>query len=320
MIKQHAYYIILVVCVVISIAYFARRHRNIPTKDKWIVVVPMWGLCNRLRTLRVAYDLSQASGRRLAVVDDSDSEFDTMFDGRLRDLFTSPHIEFWSRSDLSRIIHHPLHYNVQNDCSLSMRLDEFTRLQDKDILSLHCCGLSITGLNETNRFYESIIPTNIVRQRIQKTLDEIMRTNAIGVHIRQGTIADLNKSIFFGEWTEERSNMLPVFCCNERFDTSSCPDSAPRLERFVEAMRQEGSNKTFFICSDRPGCFLSLEQIFNKRILYNAIEVEYTANALNAFCDWYCLSHCSKIIASGVSSFSSEATKMKGLLSKSIHK
>lgn len=283
--------------------------------NKQIVIIPMWGLCNRLRTIRVAHDLCKVLGRSLSVVDvdNDDGEFKTMFSGRLRDLFQSPLISFIDKVPQQG---HKLTYNAEADCSLIKSLQDFENLDDEPIIIIEACGLVVKGLTETNSFYKSISPSVKVMERIYGVLHRVKRENVIGVHVRQGNISDYNKGNFFGKWDKDNTKpqTLPITCCrsDENKNESPCPKNAPPIEQFATKMKTFDTS-SFFVCSDRPGCYDDLQQMFPGRIINNPAEIEHEAKAFNAFCDWFCLSNCSKIIVTSISSFSGEAAKMNNV-------
>jgi len=280
-------------------------------KDRWIVISPMWGLCNRLRTLRVAHDLAKALNRHLAVIDNTnDQEFKSMFNGRLRDLFSSQHLMFMDEMPTAGTVSEFTYNSPSGDCTSKLTLAEMTKIKS-DYIVIKACGLTVDGLSESDEFYKSIVPTPIAADRMMAALNQITPTT-IGVHIRQGNISDYRKGNFFGAWKKDQDpNKLPIECCTSANAANQvCPDNAPHIEKFIEAIRGLDGPPTVFICSDRPGCYQVLQSTFPGRIISNPVEIEYDANALNAFCDWYCLANCSQIIVTSISSFSTEAAKM----------
>jgi hypothetical protein len=78
-------------------------------------------------------------------------------------------------------------------------------------------------------------------------------------------------------------------------------------------MKKNTNADLFFICTDRPGCLLVLEQEFPRKIVHNGIHAKFNIDTISSFCDWYCLSQCNELILSGISSFSGEAMKIKDL-------
>lgn len=280
-------------------------------KDRWIVISPMWGLCNRLRTLRVGHDLAKALNRHLAVIDNTnDQEFTSMFNGRLRDLFSNQHVRFIDAVPTDGTVSEFTYNSPNNDCTFVTTLAEMTKIES-DYIVIKACGLSVYGLVESDEFYKSIIPTPIAANRMMAALNQISPTT-VGVHIRQGNISDYRKGNFFGAWKKDQDpNKLPIQCCTSANSADQvCPDNAPHIEKFIDAIRTLHGSPTVFICSDRPGCYQVLTTAFPGRVISNPVEIEYDANALNAFCDWYCLAKCSQIIVTSISSFSTEAAKM----------
>ena len=309
-----ANWLLIVVIIVALIVLTPNVEDGAPNvEDGWIVISPMWGLCNRLRTLRVAHDLAKALNRRLAVVDVAqDEEFKSMFNGRLRDLFVSRWLTFLDVVPQ----HQATRFTHNEDCTLRTTLKEMQSVRSKYIV-IRACGLTVDGgLTETNEFYQSLVPTALSTARMAQALSQIT-PNTIGVHIRQGNISDYRKGNFFGAWKQHQDpTKLPIECCDNGDNSDKvCPNNAPRIEQFIEKMKAENAvngTSTFFVCSDRPGCYNVLRQTFPGQIINNPVEIEYDAKALNAFCDWYCLAKCNQIIVTSISSFSGEAAKMNG--------
>jgi hypothetical protein len=77
-------------------------------------------------------------------------------------------------------------------------------------------------------------------------------------------------------------------------------------------MRNEPEHARFFVCSDRPGCILAVEQAFPGKLIYNSITIDHDVDFVRGFCDWWCLANCKKMLLSSASSFSIEAAKVRG--------
>jgi hypothetical protein len=171
-------------------------------------------------------------------------------------------------------------------------------------------------LDFSNTFYGQIKPTDAVMALMQETLDKILGHDlVVGVHIRQGNISDYHQKYFFGEWEHDgNDNDLPLMCCYE--DTSknlsSCSRQVVGIERYLDAMRNEPEHARFFVCSDRPGCILAVEQAFPGKLIYNSITIDHDVDFVRGFCDWWCLANCKKMLLSSASSFSIEAAKVRG--------
>ena len=312
-----------------------RRHTRIQRdnakgRKKRLFVRAMWGLANHLRTYNVAYELSLELNRQMIIVNHRDYEFYQVdfndfahLDGI--EIQTINEIELKSMMSKSAKV---ISYNVPNDCTLKLSESEWDALDRYDDIVLVVCGIiEFDNLKINNVFYNALRPTPIVMNMMENVLDRMadykaLGKSVVGVHIRQGSIQDYYTGYFFGSW-ENSEKKPPTMCCfdNESKNLSSCPDSASGIERFVSHMKKQSKKTVFFVCSDRPGCILYLEQEFPGRIIYNpqtALRVETKVDTLGAFCDWYCLSRCDHLILTGVSSFSTEAIRYRGRITYDV--
>ena len=281
----------------------------------------MWGLANHLRTYNVAYDLAQELGRKLVIVNNRDFAF---YQVDFADFGTLDldDVQFISADELDGIIsenHKVVEYN-QEDCTMYNSASQWNDINHYDDILIHACGLiPYDGLPITDRFYKALMPNDKVNSIIKPVMDRIneCRENGqqvIGVHIRQGSIKDYETGYFFGPWDNSKKH-VPALCCFD--DTTknacSCPDAAPGIEGFHRAMKNH-KNVVYFVCSDRPGCVLYLEQEYSGKLIYNpnALRIEHDVDTVSAFCDWYCLSQCDHLILTNVSSFSTEAIRYRG--------
>jgi hypothetical protein len=276
---------------------------------KYIIVDAEWGMCNRLRTYNTVYELGGRVGRQTIIVNDAD-QYHQFFGGDWEQLIQIPipmvKRSFLEGKQLATV------GTSNEDCGITVKLEDLLKVQDKYIL-IRSCDV-IVDIELRDEFYKLLRPSERVLEIIRENLNRIQSERCVGVHIRQGNMSDYNYGYFFGKWDNSAAGENPLFCCfaDPLKNLSACPANVIVIERFVEAMRAEGDNTVFFVCTDRPGCMLWLEQMFPKRILYNKIQIEYDVDVFQAFCDWYCLANCRRMILSGPSSFSTEAAKLYG--------
>lgn len=275
----------------------------------YVVVDAEWGMCNRLRTYNTMYEMASRVGRQMIIVNDID-QYKEFFGGDWDALISVP-VPMVKRSFLEGKNMKKLG-TPNSDCGVTLSVDELAKETDKYVL-VRACDVVISGMDIKNEFYQLLRPSRQVQEVIKETIERIARDNCVGVHIRQGNISDYNYGYFFGKW-DNTSKQNPLMCCfsDPQKNLSACPENVIVIDKYVEAMRAEPDNTSFFVCTDRPGCLLWLEQSFPKRIVYNKIQIEYDVDNFLAFCDWYCLAHCRKMILSGPSSFSTEAAKLFG--------
>lgn len=276
---------------------------------KYIVVDAEWGMCNRLRTYNTVYEMAMRVQRQMIIVNDTD-QYKEFFGGDWEMLINVPvpmvKKSFLDGKDMKKL------GTPNEDCGVTLSIEELAKETDKYVL-IRSCEVVVGDLDIKNEFYHLMRPSRQVQDVIKDPLERIRRDKCVGVHIRQGNISDYNYGYFFGKW-DNSAKQNPLMCCfaDTNKNLSACPENVIVIERFVEAMRAEPETTSFFVCTDRPGCMLWLEQAFPKRIVYNKIQVEYDVDHFLAFCDWYCLAHCHKMILTGPSSFSTEAAKLFG--------
>lgn len=279
------------------------------TLEPTLYLRPFWGIGNRLRTLRVAFDLARVLKRRLVLVDSIDvgcdvyltSLMDVPVDGVL---YTKALVPMYRKTIKS---------NGKGDCSLTMPLEDFQKIKDKALL-IESCTLNVAGLEETSEFYERTSPHPMIVRPILNLMEAIQITKPVGVHIRQGTVSDYKQGFFFGKW-KNSSPDIPIGCCSKSLvgDDVVCPKSAPCVDGFVTKMNEYSPETIFYVASDRPGCLLQLKEIFGDRILHQPIEIESSTNSVRGMRDFVALSMCRELIISNVSSFSGEAARVNNI-------
>jgi hypothetical protein len=282
--------------------------RVVPKRTLYVDAI--WGLGNRLRTYNVAYDLAISIGWDIVIFDDNHDKL--VFNTDLSTLFHVPNIKITNKSTVPPTSYKVISYNVENDCSLLTTIDELVNIGSD--VCIYCCGLQVPEVPAKNLFYKLIQPSTTVLDKVKHLLESFHNHYVVGVHIRQGSVADYKLGNFFGTWNN-KENTPPLLCCMEdkNKNMSSCPEKSPSIDRFIATMKLEPSSTQFFICSDRPGCILHLAQEFPNQIIHNGIGIEYEVNTFDAFCDWYCLSQCQKLILTQVSSFSGESIKVNNI-------
>jgi hypothetical protein len=291
---------IVAILAIVAIVVAAGSMRT----QKTLFLRTMWGLANRMRTMRVALDVCRALGWRLVVVHADDKGYRGE---PPEDLFVVPGIEYASEVPMGT---KTIEYNVKNDCTLDMSLEEIRiGAEGLPAVCIHACGIQVAGMADDSVMYKTMRPTPKVLEACRIALKALETTKSpVGVHIRQGSVADFKLGYFFAKWENSDQSVMPIGCClNDNKQKTPCPENAPIAERFAERMKAMPEDAVFFVCSDRPGCIEYLEHLFPGRIAKNAWVNTFDNDAFGAFCDWYCLSMCSTLILSSVSSFSREA-------------
>jgi hypothetical protein len=283
------------------------------TDMKYLLLIGQWGMANRLRCFNVGYELAQHDGRTVIAIDDINS-YQTFWGGDWTRIAVLPfevhQVDYLEGKDITYL------GKANDDCGVTLEMSELESHKETKYVAIKSCEIVVPNFTVQNLFYKIIQPTSETYQRMSSVMTEIGRNhnNVVGVHIRQGNIPDYRQQYFFGDWKND-GNDLPLFCCfdDKSKNMSSCRNEAIGLEKFIVEMEKEPAHIKFFICSDRPGCILSLEKKFPKRLLYNRISIDHDVNYIDGFCDWWCLAHCGKMLLSGPSSFSVEATKVNNV-------
>lgn len=275
-----------------------------------LYVRPFWGIGNRLRTLRVAYDLARELGRPLVLVDEVDGGCSL----RLSDMLDLP---------VARVLTHRrqvpwcatrLRYNAPSGCALELPLGAF-RGTPGNIL-LEACQLRVDGLADSGDFYRNVRPKRRLREALASVAARL--GESVGVHIRQGSIADYRKGNFFGTW-DNSSPEEPVGCCVAGSESPAlCPPTAPKLNAFIRRMHGYPEDTEFFVASDRPGCIQRLHAEFPGRIHHLPLRAEHTLDTFRGMCDFLALSMCRELLVTGISSFSKEAAVVRRIPSITV--
>jgi hypothetical protein len=263
--------------------------------------------------MRVAHDLARTLDVRLVIVHKPDKGY---AGAHPRDLFDVPGIEY---EPCIPLFTKTLLYNVEKDCTLRMPLSALKEEMGRcPRLAIRACKLDIAGLScpAPSEFYTFMRPSERVLAAcapIVAAMDACAGP-VVGVHIRQGSVPDFKLGYFFGPWDNADQSIPPTGCCfcDAGKNKTPCPPSAPCMEKFEVAMRSFPPSALFFVCSDRPGCIAHLRAAFPDRVLSNEHVDTFENDSFGAFCDWYCLTRCSDLVLSGVSSFSTEVRKSSG--------
>ena len=254
-----------------------------------LTIEPMAGLCNRMRALDSALQLSGKINIPLHLIWNLDRHCNCKFD----DLFVVPEsindIKYVSKNNrLTRALYSikiSFYYNkyyLQNDIESLMKL-KYNFEQIKDHESVYVSTYSIF-YRKTSPFIQ-FKPVAALADIIDSYSNEI--NNAIGVHIRRsGYIYSINNS---------------------------------PTELFINYMNNEikaDDNAMFFLATDSLSDENVIKDIFGDRIITHkktSFDRKTPQAIKDALVDLYCLSKCSKIIGSYLSSFSETASEINGI-------
>jgi len=273
-----------------------RQHKTSSGKRK-IYVRPIWGLGNRIRTLRHCFELGKKTARDVILVDNQDC---AGFQGSLKDTLklTSPSVHASAAFDYDKKI-----YPDDGKCELFLTSEQIKEIAEFNG-DVYIDGVCHIQSNE-----------NLDTCKMWKMHPFHMNQNdLVGVHIRQGSLADYEYKNFFGEWQTKESRLPgpPYYCCfkDKSKNTSSCPSNIQPLDDFVDAMKSYGPKQKFCVVTDRPGCSIEIHRLFPGQIQDMHVFISQNTDAQTAANDWLSLATCKEIIVSNISSFSYEASRV----------
>lgn len=319
----------VLVCVMTTLLVLGirARWRSLPSSPlsgrcHTLYLLPVWGLCNRLRAIRPAYDLARVLGCRLVVLDVPGPTFKPPM---MRDLLSMPGV-IWDDGWIPPGVP-VLRSNSGTHCTVRLPLLAFRELAAQyPVIAIEACGIDVYGLPEEPKaaVYEGLRLRPLAAAACEPVLKRLREApgERIGVHIRQGAPLDYVMKNFFGYWPEHGKDPgrkhVPKACCwsEATKSTDACPTKFTPLEDFLQAMREAADDATFFVCSDRPGCLDMLRAEFGKRMVTtdpNVLGRHDGSDSLGAVAEWYCLSQCDRILTSLFSSFGREAAYVRGI-------
>jgi hypothetical protein len=304
----------LCACILIIILLLIRICMS--TKRPLLYVWPLWGIGNRLRTVRVCYNIANKLGHELVILEHYDEGFD---EASLTNLVNLP-FRSLKLHDFKRIPNVPvLEYNDQ--CTLKISSDELDTYSGRTFC-IRACAVEVTGddaLNTTNEMYKHV-RFSLYDEDLKMLSKIFTNRNLVGVHIRQGNVNDWARGYFFNEeWrsiSEREPTSSPQFCCfaNADQNISACTSNVTPVDSYIEKMKQYPSDTQFFVCADRTGCLLYLHQMFPNRIHMLPLTIQTDkVNTKSGLADFVGLSRCSQVIVSHVSSFADEARRVNDI-------
>ena len=295
--------------------------RTIPiiiTNHDVIFVKPMWGIGNRLRTIRKLIPVAKHMKRKLVLIENDDDGLKKI---TMKKLFGIPFVHMplflfnlvYARSCVT------IKYNTE--CTLQYDINEIVEKSKRKNVLMIGCEVSIKNIDMNDRTlyklwnpYKDDVTKSLIR-RIKS-----YRGKVIGVHVRQGNVNDWDRGYFFNEeWRDIKNKepeSAPNFCCYEdkSKNLSACTSNVQGLEGFIKKMKTYNQDVHFFVCSDRTGCLLHLYQLFPNRIISNVVEMETAEiDIYKSMQDFLALSECDEIMVTNVSSFSGEASMVHGV-------
>ena len=212
-------------------------------------VFPLWGIGNRLRTLRVCYNIAQQSGHAIVIVDNIDEGFDHPSLTALAGLpFCHISRKSFERMNLPMLTHN-------DSCILRIPRTDLDIYANRSFC-IQGCAVEITDethLNESNTMYK-LLKFNLPPEYHSMFASIRNNPKVIGVHIRQGSVNDWSRGYFFNEneWKDIQNlkpETSPQFCCFEEasINLSACTSSVVAVDKYINRMKQFASDTVFFV-------------------------------------------------------------------------
>ena len=305
--------VIVIHILVFVIVYFINLKRDV-INNTYIYVWPLWGIGNRLRTIRVAYHVAKITKRKICIIEHDDDGFK----GSMQNMFNFPfkHVGVRFFENIICKLHDVPIIEFNEQCSY---VGSITQFQNYKSFCIKACEIKIndSDMNDNSLYY--LMKPSFAKKHML-VIEHIKQTRAVGVHIRQGNVNDWQRGYFFGdEWKDisiKDPTSSPQFCCfkDNKKNLSACPSNIQYIESFIEKMQTFPKETIFFVCADRPGCTMYLHQLFPNQIIMNQIDIESEKiNTYKGWIDFFCLATCSQIIVSKISSFSDEARRINDI-------
>lgn len=307
--------------LLVSIGLYIQKSKWYLHRNDVLFVQPMWGIGNRLRVIRKAYELSKLLHRRLVLIEKNDAGFD---DPSMKRLFQITNIDFIAEKEFNKFKQTSLTTitNLDHRCEAEVDIQNLRQIRTQ--LYINSCDIYNDDLIQARSFYVDI--KSIFNDKAYQKTDirHHFRHNprikscskVVGVHVRQGSIADYKYGNFFGKWDNQDDSMCPYFpqFADESRNLSATHPSAPPIEKYIQQMRNYDDSVVFFVCADRIGTLLYLHQRFPGRVIMNPLILpDDKPNSKYGLQDFLMLSKCDELIVSQIGSFSTEASFIRNI-------
>lgn len=313
MITRTKLFIVIIVLLMFTYLYESKYYLH---RNDILFVQPMWGIGNRLRVIRKAYELSNILDRRLVIIERQDMFFDYQ---SMKRLFKITNMDFITEAQFNKIRKGSMTNITNIDQKCETHVDIHNLLQTKSQLYTETCDIYNDDLYTARSFYtnvRSIFNNDAYRKFDIKKYFKKNCSKVVGVHIRQGSIADYTNGNFFGEWDNRDKTMCPYFPQfeNESQNLSATHPKAPPIEKYIQKMREYDESVMFFICSDRIGTLLYIHQLFPGRVVMNPLTLpDNKPNSKVALQDFFMLSKCDELVVTQIGSFSTESSFIRNI-------
>ena len=247
-----------------------------------LIIQPIGGLCNRMRSINSAYHLASMRGERLTVIWFSNQELGCSFDSIFQPNPAIRLINITSKLDIRKIFYQLTSQYIRNDEIRENKTGYTLKEHFRTSLKKRCYIATEEHFYPADS-YELFKPLPQLQQKIDGIVSGFS-SHTVGIHIR-------------------RTDNLPSI------HNSSSDD-------FVSAMQEElnhNPDTCFYLATDDATEEAHLRTLFPDRILANTnkdLSRDSLRGMQDALIDLYCLAATNKIIGSFFSSFTDIAADM----------
>lgn len=269
---------------------------------------PQWGLGNRLRTMSGAFTVAKKMNARCLVLWDINDHFPQ----HIEELYSNIPLTTTLPDDIKTEA-------VHNACEWKSTLQD---LKQKLPCLINSCLFEISDTEkDRHEFYSWAKLTPTVSNWVD-TYGKELRTSepTIGLHLRQGDIADARDNHFFGKWTEDKEKLViksesDLPCCSDaNSDHPHCPSNIETIDKRLKAIENETltSQTKIWVATDRTNCIQYFkEKLKPASVFYlGCLDVnkkDPTERDMRlALVDMYMLAKCNRFYGSYISSFTKE--------------
>ena len=286
------------------------RYDAITPHEKTLFLKPQWGLGNRLRTMSGAFTVAKRLNARCLVLWEKNDHF-------------PQHIEeLYSNIPITTTLPHDIKTEKPGNSACEWR-STLQTLENKLPCLISSCMFEIKDTEkDRHEFYQwaQLTPT------VSKWIDQycnLLHTSSgstIGLHLRQGDIADARDNHFFGQWTREKEKLViqsesDLPCCSDtNRDSPTCPSNIETIDKRLEAIKNEeiDHETKIWVATDRTNCIKAFEEKLKPASVVYLGSLDFNRkNATErdmrlALVDMYMLAKCNRFYGSYISSFTKE--------------
>lgn len=305
---------ILVLAIIIASIVFIFRYYFIPSpyvvtpSQKTLIVKPMWGLGNRLRTMSGAFTAAKRLNVRCLIFWEKNHHFPQ----DITELYSNIPIITTIPSDMK------IEASGKGKCEWESTLET---LENKLPCMISSCSFAINDTDEyRHEFYQWVQLAPMVSWWIGEYSDLLHNTTkkTLGLHLRQGDIADAKDNWFFGQWSGRPGFVhsdSDLACCSDKNSNSpGCPSNIDTIDKRLMDIKNENidSKTNIWVATDRKNCIEVFEEklkpasVIHLGSLYLNRRNAKGRDMRKALVDMYMLAKCDHFYGSPISSFTDE--------------